>query len=134
MEMNEKYAEMFADAFNNLDTWEQVAVHNNYVADGGYGDEILPNEEEEINQCFSSPYKALMAMDEYNPNDEYMWVNDLGHLNSGNYSSDLPFADLGEMAEYYYCRPTYLKEFENFNEWYEAVEYGIDDEDEEDEL
>lgn len=131
MEMNEKYTEMFEEAFNNLDTWEQVAINNDYVNNGGYGHEILQNSEEDINQYFSSPYDALMAVNDYNPNDEYMWVNGLGELNSGSNFSDIDFASIEEMAEYYYFRPTYLKDFKDFNEWYEAVEYGIDEEDDE---
>lgn len=133
--MNERINELFADCFGNLDTWAKVCVHNYYITYGdGCGEEILENTEDELNMIFTTPYEVLQAItDEYNVNDDYMWVDGLGNLYSADSENEIPLANVDEMAEYFYENPSYLKDFKEFNEWYYAVEYGFDEDDEEEE-
>lgn len=120
--------------FNNLPTWAKVAVHNNYVENGGYGDIIEENTEENLNEYFGSPYEALQAVcSDFNLMDDWMWVDDLGNLHSTDLDNNLPFADIEDIAEHYLENPTYLKDLDEFDDWYDAYENGIDDEEEEDE-
>ena len=131
----ERYNEIFAECFKNLETFEKVAIHNNYVTEGGgYGEMICENTEDFINEMFPNAYDAINSIGRYNINDEWAWVDDLGNLYSAGIESEMELSDVDEMAEYYLARPSYLKDIKGMEEWYDAADFGLDeDEDEEDE-
>ena len=127
----ERYNEIFAECFENLETFEKVAIHNNYVIEGnGYGNEICENTKDIIDAVFPSAYDALNSIGRYNINDEWAWIDDLGNLYSADSESEMELSDVDEMAEYYYDNPSYLKDIKGMDEWYDAVYFGLDDEDE----
>lgn len=129
----EKYNEIFAECFESLDTFEKVCIHNYFVTEGdGYEAEIYENTEDNIEMLFPSSYDALNSIGRYNTNDDWMWVDDLGNLYSADYESEMELSDVDEMAEYFFSNPSYLKDFKGMSDWYDAIEYGLD-EDEEDE-
>ena len=129
----ERYNEIFAECFENLETFEKVAIHNNYVTEGGgYGEMICENTEDFINEMFPNAYDAINSIGRYNINDDWAWVDDLGNLYSADSESEMELSDVDEMAEYYLARPSYLKDIKGMEEWYDAVEWGLD-EDEDDE-
>ena len=129
----ERYNEIFAECFENLETFEKVAIHNNYVIEGnGYGNEICENTKDIIDAVFPSAYDALNSIGRYNINDEWAWIDDLGNLYSADSESEMELSDVDEMAEYYLEHPSYLKDTKGMDEWYYATVYGLD-EDEEDE-
>ena len=129
----ERYNEIFAECFENLETFEKVAIHNNYVTEGGgYGEMICENTEDFINEMFPNAYDAINSIGRYNINDEWAWVDDLGNLYSADSESEMELSDVDEMAEYYLARPSYLKDIKGMEEWYDAAYFGLD-EDEEDE-
>ena len=130
----ERYNEIFAECFENLETFEKVAIHNNYVIEGnGYGNEICNNTEDFINEMFPNAYDAINSIGRYKINDEWAWIDDLGNLYSADSESQMELSDVDEMAEYYLERPSYLKDFKGMDEWYDAVMYGLDEDEEEDE-
>ena len=130
----ERYNEIFAECFENLETFEKVAIHNYYVTEGdGYGDEICENTEDFINEMFPSAYDAINSIGRYNINDDWAWVDDLGNLYSADSESEMELSDVDEMAEYYYDNPSYLKDIKGMDEWYDAVYFGLDDEEEDEE-
>ena len=129
----ERYNEIFAECFENLETFEKVAIHNNYVTEGnGYGNMIFENTEDFIDGIFPSAYDALNSIGCYNINDDWAWIDDLGNLYSADSESEMELSDVDEMAEYYLDRPSYLNVIKGMEEWYDAVEWGLD-EDEDDE-
>ena len=127
----ERYNEIFAECFENLETFEKVAIHNNYVTEGD-GEMICENTEDFINEMFPNAYDAINSIGRYNINDEWAWVDDLGNLYSADSESEMELSDVDEMAEYYLARPSYLKDIKGMEEWYDAAYFGLD-EDEEDE-
>lgn len=130
----EKYNEIFVECFKNLETFEKVAIHNNYVIEGnGYGSEIFENTEDFINECFPSAFDAINSIGRYSTTDDWAWIDDLGNLYSADIESEMELADFDEMAEYYFDNPSYLKDIKGMGEWYDAIEYGLDDDEEEDE-
>ena len=130
----ERYNEIFAECFENLETFEKVAIHNYYVTEGdGYGEMICENTEDFINEMFPNAYDVINSIGRYNINDDWAWVDDLGNLYSADSESEMELSDVDEMAEYYYDNPSYLKDIKGMDEWYDAVEWGIDDEEEDDE-
>ena len=127
----ERYNEIFAECFENLETFEKVAIHNNYVTEGnGYGNEICDNTEDFIDAVFPSAYDALNSIGRYNINDDWAWVDDLGNLYSADSESEMELSDVDEMAEYYYDNMSYLKDIKGMDEWYDAVYFGLDEEEE----
>ena len=125
----ERYNEIFAECFENLETFEKVAIHNNYVTEGnGYGNEICDNTEDFINEMFPNAYDAINSIGSYNINDDWAWIDDLGNLYSADSESEMELSDVDEMAEYYLEHPSYLKDFEGMKKWYDAVEHGLDEE------
>ena len=127
----ERYNEIFAECFKNLETFEKVAIHNNYVIEGnGYGNEICENTKDIIDAVFPSAYDALNSIGRYNINDEWAWIDDLGNLYSADSESEMELSDVDEMAEYYYDNMSYLKYIKGMDEWYDAVYFGLDDEEE----
>ena len=129
----ERYNEIFAECFENLETFEKVAIHNNYVTEGGgYGEMICENTEDFINEMFPNAYDAINSIGRYNINDEWAWVDDLGNLYSADSESEMELSDVDELAAYYLARPSYLKDIKGMEEWYDAAYFGLD-EDEEDE-
>lgn len=128
----ERYNEIFAECFANLETFEKVAIHNNYVTEGnGYGDEIFENTEDFINESFPNAYDAINSIGRYNINDDWAWIDDLGNLYSADSESEMKLSDVDEMAEYYFENPSYLKDIKGMNEWYDAMENGLDEDEEE---
>lgn len=128
--MDSRYNELFEDGWKSLELWAKVAVHNNYVGDDAYGNYISDNTEDFINGCFNSPFDIINSMGEYSVSDDYAWIDDSGNLYSGDREKELPLADVDDMAEYYYNHPSYLKDFMEFDEWYDAVENGFDEDEE----
>lgn len=129
---NERYNEIFVECFENLETFEKVAIHNNYVLEGnGYGEEICENTEYFINESFANPYDAINSLGRYNINDEWAWVDDLGNLYSADSENDMELSDADEMAEYYAENPSYIKDIKGMSEWYDAIEYGLEEDEEE---
>ena len=130
----ERYNEIFAECFENLETFEKVAIHNNYVTEGGgYGEMICENTEDFINEMFPNAYDAINSIGRYNINDDWAWVDDLGNLYSADSESEMELSDVDEMAEYYLARPSYLKDIKGMEEWYDAVEWGLEEDEEGDE-
>ena len=130
----ERYNEIFAECFENLETFEKVAIHNNYVTEGdGYGEMICENTEDFINEMFPNAYDAINSIGRYNINDDWAWVDDLGNLYSADSESEMELSDVDDMAEYYLARPSYLKDIKGMEEWYDAVYYGLDEEEEDEE-
>lgn len=130
----ERYNEIFAECFENLETFEKVAIHNNYVTEGnGYGNEIFDNTEDFINEMFPNAYDAINSIGRYNINDDWAWIDDLGNLYSADSESEMELSDVDEMAEYYLEHPSYLKDTKGMDEWYYAAVYGLDEDEEEDE-
>lgn len=130
----ERYNEIFAECFENLETFEKVAIHNNYVTEGGgYGEMICENTEDFINEMFPNAYDAINSIGRYNINDEWAWVDDLGNLYSADSESEMELSDVDEMAEYYLARPSYLKDTKGMEEWYDAAYFGLDEDEDEDE-
>lgn len=131
---NEKYNEIFIECFENLETFEKVAIHNNYVTNGdGYGDEICENTEYFINESFPNAFDAINSIGRYSVNDEWAWIDDLGNLYSADNESEMELSDVNDMAEYYFENPSYIKDIKGMSDWYDAVEYGLDDEEDEEE-
>lgn len=132
--MSEKIKELFVECFDNLETFEKVAIHNYYVTEGnGYGDEICENTEDFINESFPNAFDAINSIGRYSTNDEWAWVDDLGNLYSADSESEMELSDTEEMAEYFAENPSYLKDIRGMSEWYDAIEYGLDEDEEEDE-
>ena len=125
-----RYNEIFAECFKNLETFEKVAIHNNYVIEGnGYGNEICENTEDFIDAVFPSAYDAISHLDRhYSIKEEWAWVDGDGYLHSSDRECELELSDVDEMAEYYLANPSYLKYFEGMKKWYDAVEHGLDEE------
>ena len=125
-----KIDELFVECYDNLETWEKVAVHNHY-ADAVGEPLIYENGEDFLNSMFATPYDAISAMGDYHHYDDYAWMDGLDNLNSADDEDGLPLADADDMADYYYHHPCYLKDFKAFNEWYDAEENGLEEDDEE---
>ena len=124
----ERYNEIFAECFENLETFEKVAIHNNYVIEGnGYGNEICENTEDFIDAVFPNAYDALNSIGRYNINDDWAWIDDLGNLYSADSESEMELSDVDEMAEYYFANTSFLKHFEGMKKWCDAVEHGLDE-------
>lgn len=132
--MSEKIKELFSECFDNLKTFERIAIHNYYVTEGnGYGDEICENTEDFINESFPNAFDAINSIGRYNTNDDWAWVDDLGNLYSADSESEMELSDTEEMAEYFAENPSYLKDIRGMSEWYDAIEYGLDEDEEEEE-
>lgn len=140
--MNEKILELFTDAFYNTPFWLRVALSNDCVEDGYDGEHIYDNDEETFDELYSTPSEAISSLHyQYSFDDDYCYEDGYGKLVSFSDDGeikyeDLPLASVEDMAEYFYNHPTSLKEYHEFDEWYDAVEYGIgvdDEEEEEDE-
>ena len=130
----ERYNEIFAECFENLENFEQVAIHNNYATEGnGYGNESFNNTEDFINEMFPNAYDAINSIGRYNINDDWAWIDDLGNLYSADSESEMELSDVDEMAEYYLEYPSYLKDTKGMDEWYDAVMYGLDEDEDEEE-
>ena len=74
--------------------------HNNYCIELCYEDEIYDNDEYNINDHFSTPFKALLALEHYNLSDDYFYFRN-GNLISFNYltSEDSPIT-FSELAQW----------------------------------
>lgn len=117
------YIEIFAKCFADLETSEKVALHNYYVTmyDDACGNEIFENSEDFINERFPTPYDAINSIGRYNINDDWAWIDDLGKLYSADSESEMEFADVDDMAEYYFHLASYLKNVKGMEEWFKLV-------------
>ena len=132
--MNNKLFDIFCECFNNLETWEKIAIHNDFASKTGTEEEIFNNDEETLNILFNSAYDVLQSItDDYHVNDEYCWNDELGNLNSGDTEDELPLAELDELFAHYCDFPSYLKEIKGMSEFYDAWAYGIEEDEKEDE-
>ena len=99
----------------------------------GYGNDICSNTEDFINEMFPNAYDAINSIGRYNINDDWAWIDDLGNLYSADSESEMELSDVDEMAEYYLEYPSYLKDTKGMDEWYDAVMYGLDEDEDEEE-
>lgn len=122
-------SKLFNKCFKNLETFEKVAIHNNYVNEGdGCGNEICANTEDFINENFPNAFDAINSIGRYSTTDEWAWIDDLGNLYSANSESEMELSDTEDMAEYYSKNPSYLKDIRGMSDWYDELENGLNEE------
>lgn len=134
----EKLIELFIEGYENCELGSKIAIHNVYVRETNCGceDEIESNDEDFFNTFFEGkPMEAVRASlyGDYRYNDEYVWFNSCGNLESGDYEGQLPLRDAEEMAEWFiehYDEVEYITEMGDFCD---ACEEGDDEEEEENE-
>ena len=126
----ERYNEIFEECFGNLETFEKIAIHNNYITeDDAFGYIVSENREDFIDKMFPSAYDAIRHLDRhYSVKEEWAYVDDDGYLHSADRECELELSDIDEMVAYYLTNPSYLKDFEGMKKWYDAVEHGLDEE------
>ena len=110
----EKLIKLFVECFDNSELSSKIEIHNNYVMenDCGMEDKIEINDEEFFDTFFEGkPMEAVRAVfyGDYRYNDEYVWFNVYGNLESGDYEEQLPLRDAEEMAEWYMENPNQLQ-------------------------
>lgn len=132
----DKLIELFVECYNNCELTTKIDIHNIYVRETSsyYDDEIAHNDDEFFNMFFeNNPSGAVRASSfgDFRYNDDWVWFNGYGNLETGNYEDQLPLRDAEDMAEWYidhYDEVDYITEMVDFcNE----CEEGVDEEEEE---
>lgn len=134
----DKLIELFVECYNNCELSSKIAIHNIYVRETNYGleNEIESNDEDFFNTFFEDkPMEAVRASfyGDFRYNDDWVWFNAYGNLESGDYEEQLPLRDAEEMAEWYiehYDEVDYITEMGDFCD---ECEEGDDEEEEESE-
>lgn len=129
----EKLIELFIDGYENCELGSKIVIHNIYVREVNccYENEIESNDEDFFNTYFEGkPMDAVRAASygNYNYNDDWVWFNAYGNLESGCFEGDLPLLDAEEMAEWFiehYDEVDYITEMGDFCG---ACEEGDDEE------
>jgi hypothetical protein len=126
----DKAVELFTQSWNECDTENKILVHNIYCRENSYDEEIYDNDEDFINEHFSSPSEAVRAAyyGDYRFSDPYVWFNGYANLESGEFENDLPYIDEKEMADWYIEN---FVELEDISEFADFIEY-IENDDNED--
>lgn len=90
------------EQLEDYDTEAMVNIYNQY-ADAMRYERINDNDEQTINELYSSPYDALLAASygDYNPNHDYFTYDGHNNLSSFNFTDDdnSPI-DISELAEW----------------------------------
>lgn len=90
------------EVITDMDNDDTISLYNEYADSNGY-ELIFNNDEQTINDLFSSPYDAIRQTNnkDYNDNDEYFTFNGYGHAVSFDYVSDdnCPI-DIEELAQW----------------------------------
>lgn len=134
----DKLIELFVECYNNCELSSKIAIHNIYVRETNCSceNEIERNDKDFFNMFFDgNPMEAVRASfyGDFSYNDDWVWFNAYGNLESGDYEEQLPLCDAEEMAEWYikhYDEVDYITEMWDF--CYECEE-GDDEEEEESE-
>lgn len=134
----DKLIELFVECYNNCELSSKIAIHNIYVRETNCGleNEIESNDEYFFNTFFEDkPMEAVRASfyGDFRYNDDWVWFNVYGNLESGDYEEQLPLRDAEEMAEWYiehYDEVDYITEMGDFCD---ECEEGYDEEEEESE-
>lgn len=96
--------------------------------------EIMDNNSDVLNSLFDSPAEALGSVGaNFSLLDSYMWFEEYDILCNGTNDADLPLDNVWDMAEYYIENPSFLKDLHGMDKFYDALENGIGDLDDEDE-
>lgn len=133
----DKLIELFVECYNNCELTSKIAIHNIYVRETScsYENKIESNDEDFFNTFFENkPMEAVRASfyGDYRYNDDWVWFNAYGNLESGDYEEQLPLRDAEEMAEWYiehYDEVDYITEMGDFCD---ECEEGDDEEESED--
>lgn len=119
---NKKLIDLFLENYENCSLSSKIEIHNTYVRECSYSgeDEIEDNDEDFFNTFYENkPMEAVRATfyGKYRFNDDYVWLNAYGNLDSGTYESQLPLTNAEDMAEWYvenYNELSYITEMESF--------------------
>lgn len=136
--VNEKKAiELFIEDWDEISLSTKIAIHNEYCSENCADNEIFDNDDNFIDEYFSSPSEAVRAAyyGDYRVSDPYVWFNGYANLESGEFENDLPLEDERTLAEWYIQDnnnrlPEFVEEFTNLCDY---LENDGDDEDEDEE-
>ena len=131
----EKLVELFVEGYENCELSSKIEIHNIYIREtnGGCGYEIESNDEDFFNTFFEGkPMEAVRASyyGDFRYNDDWVWFNTYGNLESGDNEEEIPLCDAEEMAEWYidnYEELDHIKEMGDFCDACEEGEYDEDD-------
>ena len=131
----EKLVELFVEGYETCELSSKIEIHNIYIREtnGGCGYEIESNDEDFFNTFFEGkPMEAVRASyyGDFRYNDDWVWFNAYGNLESGDNEEELPLCDAEEMAEWYidnYEELDHIKEMGDFCDTCEEGEYDEDD-------
>ena len=131
----EKLVELFVEGYENCELSSKIEIHNIYIREtnGGCGYEIESNDEDFFNTFFEGkPMEAVRASyyGDFRYNDDWVWFNTYGNLESGDNEEELPLCNADEMAEWYienYEELDHIKEMGDFCDACEEGEYDGDD-------
>lgn len=136
-----KAIELFVEAWNDIPLEDKISIHNSYCVVNNYEYEIFSNEDDFINEYFSTPAEAVKAavFGHYSYGDDYVWFNGYANIESGSFEDTLPLTSAQELAEWFvknenYSDIDYLDEMSDFIEYMEnRDENDEEEEDSEDE-
>ena len=131
----EKLVELFVEGYETCELSSKIEIHNIYIREtnGGCGYEIESNDEDFFNTFFEGkPMEAVRASyyGDFRYNDDFVWLNAYGNLESGDNEEEIPLCDAEEMAEWYidnYEELDHIKEMGDFCDTCEEGEYDEDD-------
>ena len=131
----DKLVELFVDGYENCELSSKIAIHNTYIRETNCScdGEIERNDEDFFDTFFAGkPMEAVRASfyGDFHYNDDWVWFDAYGNLESGNFEDQLPLRDAEEMAEWYiehYEEVEYITEMGDFCD---ACEEGENEEEE----
>ena len=131
----EKLVELFVEGYETCELSSKIEIHNIYIREtnGGCGYEIESNDDDFFNTFFEGkPMEAVRASyyGDFRYNDDWVWFNTYGNLESEDNEEELPLCDAEEMAEWYidnYEELDHIKEMGDFCDSCEEGEYDEDD-------
>lgn len=134
MEMTEKLKELFVEAWDEMDVDLKVKISNMYCESNRITTSIEANNDDFLNNNFSTPSDAVRAVlfGSYNYGDDFVWFDGYGNLASGSYECDLPLEDVEVISEYYIENPSEIEWCSELSEFFDACEYGFDEDETED--
>ena len=128
----EKLVELFVEGYENCELSSKIEIHNIYIREtnGGCGYEIESNDEDFFNTFFEGkPMEAVRASyyGDFRYNDDWVWFNTYGNLESGDNEEELPLCNADEMAEWYIENYEELEHIKEMGDFCDACEEGEDD-------
>lgn len=129
-----KAIELFIEAWNNIPLEGKISIHNTYCSENNYERKIFSNEDDFINEHFSTPAEAVRAavFGHYSYGDDYVWFNGYANLESGSFENTLPLTNVQELAEWFVSDINYLYEMSDFIEYMENGDENDEEEEDED--